>query len=203
MLRLWILFYICGCYPLSLAWIPAKAPRANAMRVFSTASVSSAPIIDWDWQEVAESAFENSTKPILLFDGVCNFCNGAVNMCLDLDPDAHFRFASLQSRVGQSLLIKNGKAPNDTSSLVLVIAPDEVYFHSDAVLMVGKDLQGLPSWVRQMAQATRKFVPSPIRDGVYKLVAKYRFMFGESEGPSCRIDLDGSLQGRFVDDPGQ
>jgi hypothetical protein len=43
--------------------------------------------IHWDWQQVASQAFEKNDRPIILFDGQCNLCNGGVNFALDHDPN--------------------------------------------------------------------------------------------------------------------
>lgn len=43
----------------------------------------------------AQSLFETDTRPVILFDGVCNFCNAYVNTIIDYDPEGKFRFASL------------------------------------------------------------------------------------------------------------
>jgi len=175
--------------------------------------------VSWDWQKVANVAFEappstnddsdnenaikiDHTSPIILFDGVCNFCNAGVNLCLDLDDGQHFRFASIHSITGQSLLIANGKHPQDTSSIVLVTAPDEAYFCSDAVLRIAQELHGLPAWIRQASKVGRRVAPRWVRDTLYHWIAHNRHAFGTSaEGETCRLDLDGTLQLRFLQDP--
>jgi len=147
---------------------------------------------------VATAVFEDDESPIMLFDGVCNFCNAGVNMCLDLDTSNTLRFASLQSRVGQALLVRSGKRPDDWSSLVLV-TPDTAHFESQAVLRIAERLHGLPRWMRFASKLSRNFVPRPLCNGVYKIVANNRYLLGEST--ECRIDWDGTLQRRFVEDP--
>eukprot|EP00546_Thalassionema_frauenfeldii_P003502 CAMPEP_0178930788 /NCGR_PEP_ID=MMETSP0786-20121207/21480_1 /TAXON_ID=186022 /ORGANISM="Thalassionema frauenfeldii, Strain CCMP 1798" /LENGTH=81 /DNA_ID=CAMNT_0020607455 /DNA_START=20 /DNA_END=261 /DNA_ORIENTATION=+ len=49
---------------------------------------------------VSNRVFRTDQRPIILFDGVCNLCNGAVNLALDWDPKGKLRFAALQSQVG-------------------------------------------------------------------------------------------------------
>ena len=68
---------------------------------------------------VSDRVFATDTRPVVLFDGVCNLCNGAVNLALDWDPKGHLRFAALQSDVGRALLEKNGRKADDISSIVL------------------------------------------------------------------------------------
>jgi predicted DCC family thiol-disulfide oxidoreductase YuxK len=163
-----------------------------------SAEIFDASSLDWDWKGVADAAFENDSRPILLFDGICNFCNGAVNACIDWDVDEQYRYASLQSKTGQALLIRSGKHPNDLSSLVFV-APDKAYFESEAVLRTAQGLKGLPGPARMSARLMRKLVPKFARDALYHIVADNRYIFGELK--ECRIDWDGSLQKRFVEDP--
>jgi len=191
-------------------------------------------VVDWDWKALAYQVFENDTTPILLFDGLCNFCNGGVNLCLDWDQACYheddqlllkksgslsssqtttstktytYRYASLQSRVGQSLLLQHNKAHDDWSSLVLVQSPSQAYFESDAVLRVAQGLPGLPTPVRWLSLWTRKLIPKPLRDMLYEMVATQRYRLGgkrdgeEEMSTSCRIDWDGTLQQRFVPDP--
>ena len=60
------------------------------------------------------------SPPVILFDGVCNLCNGTVNFVIDRDPQARFRFAALQFRAGQELLVRYGLPEDYIDSIVLV-----------------------------------------------------------------------------------
>jgi predicted DCC family thiol-disulfide oxidoreductase YuxK len=181
------------------AWvILGTSLSRNRPNLRPTAEVFDASALDWDWKRVADAAFEDDKRPILLFDGICNFCNGAVNLCIDLDVDEQYRYASLQSKTGQALLIRSGKDPNDLSSLVFV-APDTAYFESEAVLRTAQGLKGLPAPAQVSARLMRKLLPKFVRDALYHVVADNRYVFGELK--ECRIDWDGSLQKRFVEDP--
>ncbi|GFR50612.1 hypothetical protein Agub_g12695 [Astrephomene gubernaculifera] len=66
--------------------------------------------------------FAADRRPVVLYDGVCNFCNGGVNTMLSFDkvPGGSFRFAALQSPTGRRLLVRCGRSPYDISSIVLV-----------------------------------------------------------------------------------
>jgi predicted DCC family thiol-disulfide oxidoreductase YuxK len=178
----------------------ATAAAANALSNKKKTSV-----VDWDWQSVAETAFAdaNDQRPILLFDGVCNFCNGGVNLALDLDVSdtGVLRFASLQSIVGQSLLMKANKKPNDLSTVVLVESLEKSYFESEAVMRTAELLQGLPAPVRWASKLGRNVLPGFIRNAAYQVVGRNRYLWGERETLSCRLDFDGSIQSRFVEDP--
>ena len=127
---------------------------------------------------------------IIMFDGVCNFCNRWVSFVLDNDPDGLFAFASLQSPKGRELLAACGRDANDLSTFVVI---DESGFHtqSDAALRVGATLKK-PA-LNVMAGAFTK-VPSPLRDGVYRLVAdnRYKILGKDEDGatPSCKLRAD-------------
>jgi predicted DCC family thiol-disulfide oxidoreductase YuxK len=178
-------------------------PPLSGMEPTSASASSPSPVVDWDWQTVAEAAFSaEDSRPILLFDGVCNFCNGGVNLALDLDTTDNgvLRFASLQSITGQSLLMKAGKQRNDLNSVVLVESPNLQYFESEAVLRTAELLQGLPAPVRWVSKLTRNILPTFVRNAAYQVVGRNRYLFGERE-LSCRLDFDGSLQSRFLEDP--
>jgi hypothetical protein len=77
----------------------AAVPASSALRSAVTASDGQfAPTVSWDWQKVAENVFEKDDRPIILFDGHCNLCNGGVNFALDHDPKGK----SLRTRDEQS-----------------------------------------------------------------------------------------------------
>ena len=152
--------------------------------------------VDWDWEQMANDVFSDEDKrPIILFDGVCNLCNSGINFAMDQDETAKFRFASLQSRVGQSLLMRSGKAADDTSNIVLVTEED-AFFSSDAVSRICMKLDAVPlQWFGELGQYT----PPWIREGLYQLVSNNRYQFGEND--QCRMDYDGTYTSRFVSDP--
>lgn len=181
------------------AAVAATAIPTSSAEQHAAAVAAAAAEVEWDWEPVAASVFAiGEEKPVLLFDGVCNFCNGAVNTCLDLDSSATLRFASLHSKVGKALLIRSGKSPHNHDSIVLVTR-DTAYFHSDAVLRVAQSLEGLPPPIRMSANAIRWTVPTWLRDATLKFVGERRYLFGEADGPTCRLDLDGEYEGRFLD----
>ena len=181
--------------------------NSNAEKCVSTSTSlssgdgDSATTVNWNWQAVATKAFIDDTRPIILFDGVCLFCNAGVDLTLSLDTQERFRFASLQSKVGQSLLLQHGKQPHDLSSIVLVESLDEASFESDAILKIARELKGLPKVLRFLSKASLKVVPLPIRNGAYHVVANNRYLFGHTE--ECRLDLDGVLARRFVEEPAE
>ncbi|CAG9466561.1 unnamed protein product [Pedinophyceae sp. YPF-701] len=138
--------------------------------------------------------FAADERPIVLYDGVCNFCNGGVNLVLDLDrnPRGSVRFAALQSDVGRSLLERCGRSPDDISSIVLV-EKSAFYLKSDAVLRIGVAL-GLP-W-SAMGNLALLLLPRLVRDPAYDVVAanRYRLLGIRDE---CRL-TDGRYADRFL-----
>lgn len=112
---------------------------------------------------------------IVLFDGVCNFCNGAVNFIIRHDAEGRFKFAALQSEVGRELQAKY-EVSSDVDSIIL-IEDKAAYLHSTAALRVAKALGGIWSLGYVFV-----FVPPPIRDGFYRLFARYRYrLFGKKD----------------------
>jgi predicted DCC family thiol-disulfide oxidoreductase YuxK len=116
--------------------------------------------------------------PILLFDGVCNLCHGAVQWVLAHDRAGRFRFASLQSETGLALLRQHGLEGAALDSVVLIDG-GRAYTHSAAVLRAAQLLGG--PWA---ALSVFRFLPRSWRDGVYNWVARNRYRwFGRQE--SC------------------
>jgi predicted DCC family thiol-disulfide oxidoreductase YuxK len=113
---------------------------------------------------------------IVLFDGVCNFCNGSINFVIEHDKAGYFKFSPLQSGIGENLLARHGVDRSETDSVVL-IENEEVYTHSTAALRIARHLGGI--WSLGYALI---IVPRPIRDYLYKTFAKYRYrLFGRQD----------------------
>jgi len=150
--------------------------------------------VDWDWREIVQSVFSgDDQRPVILFDGVCNVCNGSVNFALDHDEVGCFRFASLQSRIGKSFLLRADKESSDLSSIVLV-DKENTYFKSEAVIRIAKTLdKPLP-----LIASGMKLFPNFLRNIVYDFVSENRFKFGIRDD-SCRLDTE--FDSRFIPDP--
>lgn len=128
---------------------------------------------------------------ILLFDGVCNLCNGAVNFIIDRDPKGHFKFAALQSDFGQEKLEELGFDQEDFDSLVL-LSEDKVYKKSSAALRIAKKLKGLYPLLYAFI-----IIPPFLRHALYDLIARNRYKwFGKRE--TCRMPTP-ELKARFVE----
>ena len=132
-----------------------------------------------------------SGKLIVLFDGVCNLCNGTVQFIIKRDPSSKFLFASLQSEFGQSQMLKFGLDPTKLHSII-VVEDGKMHERSDAALKIAS---GLPQPWRLLGAASRIF-PRFFRDWVYNLIAKNRYsMFGKKD--TCMIPTP-EMKARFV-----
>ncbi|MGB0522700.1 MAG: thiol-disulfide oxidoreductase DCC family protein [Flammeovirgaceae bacterium] len=116
------------------------------------------------------------SHPVILFDGVCNFCDSTINFVIGQDPKGIFKYASLQSPYGESLLTKFGLDTTDYDSFVMVEG-DQYYTKSTAALRIAKQLGGLWPLLYSFI-----IIPKFIRDGVYSLVARNRYKwFGKKD----------------------
>lgn len=120
---------------------------------------------------------------IVLFDGVCNLCNQAVDFVIQRDPGNHFKIASLQDKPGKRLLRGRNLNEDYLDSLVL-LREDKVYYKSRAALEITKKLKGL--WPLLYGFI---IVPAFIRDPVYDYIARNRYKwFGKKE--TCRFPTE-------------
>lgn len=134
---------------------------------------------------------DTSSKVLVLFDGVCNLCNGAVQFIIKRDPAGKIIFASLQSDYAASQLKKFGM---DSGSLysIIVIENGSMKERSDAILSIASHLTGIWPLLRVF-----RILPRFIRDGLYNLVATYRYrVFGKQD--SCMIPTP-ALRARFIE----
>lgn len=128
--------------------------------------------------------------PVILFDGVCNFCNGAVNFTIKRDKKRTIKFAPLQSSTGAALMQQYGVPANDLRSF-LFVEDGIIYNRSTAALRVCRYLKGL--WPLCYAFI---IVPAFIRNGIYDFIAKHRYKwFGERE--ACMIPTP-DVRSRFL-----
>jgi predicted DCC family thiol-disulfide oxidoreductase YuxK len=113
---------------------------------------------------------------IILFDGVCNFCNSSVNFIIKRDKKNNFLFSSLQSEYSQNFLTQNNFPKNNFDSIIL-IENNKLYRKSTAALKIAKHLNGL--W---KLSYTFIIIPPVIRDFFYDIIAKNRYKwFGKKE----------------------
>ena len=113
---------------------------------------------------------------IILFDGHCNLCNSWVQFVLKRDSSKKIKFASLQSNAGKRILGKYQIAENYNESLVLIVE-ENYFFKSTAAIKIFSYLDGWEKYLRYLI-----FIPLPIRDFIYSLIAKNRYkIFGRLE----------------------
>jgi predicted DCC family thiol-disulfide oxidoreductase YuxK len=120
-------------------------------------------------------------KKIILFDGVCNLCNSAVQFIIKHDKKDVFRFVALQSVMGQEILSYIGIDSKNIDSIILY-EPGVAYFYkSDAALQITKRLDGiLPIGI------IFKIIPTGMRNNLYDYIARNRYnWYGKKE--SCMI----------------
>jgi len=130
-------------------------------------------------------------KKIILFDGVCNLCNGFIQFVIKRDSADTFRYASLQSEIGKKLVYERGIDSNSIDSVVLIEPGVAYYIKSDAALQIGSDLNGFGSLSRILY-----LIPSGLRNIVYDLIARYRYAwFGKKD--ACMIPTP-ELQSKFL-----
>jgi predicted DCC family thiol-disulfide oxidoreductase YuxK len=127
---------------------------------------------------------------IILFDGICNLCNTAVQFVIRRDNSNHFLFASLQSEEGKKILAKNDLPENAMNSFILV-ENGKVYDRSTAALKVVRRLKGMWRFLYGFI-----IVPKFIRDGIYQVISKNRYQwFGKKN--ECMIPTP-ELKARFL-----
>lgn len=117
---------------------------------------------------------------IVLFDGVCNFCNDWVNFIIRHDRRDYFKFTPLQSDAAREILEKHLVNPAETDSVVL-LENGKIYTYSTAALRIGRGLGGVWSLAYALI-----IVPKFIRDAVYQWIARNRYKwFGQKD--ACMI----------------
>lgn len=132
-----------------------------------------------------------SQGAIVLFDGVCNLCNGFIQFIIKRDREGYFRFCSMQSELGKQLLQQYGINPDAMDTFVL-LHNNKCFTKSDAALMITIKLRGAWSLLDLFL-----VVPRPVRNWCYDLIARNRYKwFGQNE--SCMLPTP-DLTRRFLD----
>ncbi|WP_298327991.1 thiol-disulfide oxidoreductase DCC family protein [uncultured Dokdonia sp.] len=131
------------------------------------------------------------TKKIILFDGVCNLCNGAITFIIKRDKDDVFRYAPLQSDVGKNLAAKH-KIDLDKVDSIILVTDQSAVAKSTAALRIAKHLSG--GWP---LLAVFLFLPRFLRNAVYDFIARNRYKwFGKKD--ACMIPTP-ELKSKFLD----
>ncbi|WP_343617668.1 thiol-disulfide oxidoreductase DCC family protein [Flavobacterium sp.] len=130
-------------------------------------------------------------KKIILFDGVCNLCDGAVQFIIKHDKKDIFRFVSLQSELGKEICNYIGVDQNKIDSIILYNPGIAYYYKSTAVIEIGNDLGGIYSLISAF-----KILPEKLRNYLYDYIAKNRYeWYGKKE--SCMIPTP-ELKAKFL-----
>nr|WP_315163744.1 DCC1-like thiol-disulfide oxidoreductase family protein [uncultured Flavobacterium sp.] len=131
-------------------------------------------------------------KKIILFDGVCNLCDSAVQMIIKHDAKDVFRFVALQSDLGQKIIKHLGIDTQKTDSIILYQPGFAYYYKSEAVLEIAKDLSGLFYFGTLFS-----ILPTSLNNHIYDYIAKNRYKwYGKKE--TCLIPTK-ELQAKFLD----
>lgn len=128
---------------------------------------------------------------VILFDGVCNLCNGAVNWIIKRDKQNKFKFASLQSVFGRQTIARYNLG-EDYLNTIVFLDNEKVYLRAEAVLRILKGLGGFYSLLYIF-----NALPSPILNFFYNIVARYRYRwFGKRD--TCRVPTE-SEKAKFLE----
>lgn len=131
---------------------------------------------------------------LVLYDGVCGFCDGAVRWLMARDPEGRFHFAPLQGETAAALRRRHPAIPEDLETMVYVESgPDgeRIHLQSGAVFAIVGELDG--PW---RLLAFLRWLPRPFSDACYRLFARYRYrIFGKLD--ACPVP-DPSVRARFV-----
>lgn len=128
---------------------------------------------------------------LVLFDGVCNLCNGFVQFVVARDPGGRFQFGALQSASARRVLERHD-TPAPLPDAIVLVDDGQLFTRSSAALRIARRLT-FP-WPLAYAFIA---VPRPLRDGIYDLVARHRYRwFGKRD--HCMVPTP-ALRSRFVD----
>lgn len=128
---------------------------------------------------------------MIVFDGVCNLCNGFVQFVIARDPARRFQFAALQSASARRVLERHN-APDPLPDSIALVEEGRVFTRSTAALRIARRLT-FPWPLTTVLLA----VPRPLRDWMYGVVARYRYRwFGRRS--HCMVPT-AALRSRFLD----
>ena len=124
-----------------------------------TGPTKAAPLPNGDSRPETIST-EADASTIVLFDGVCNLCNGSVQFLLRRDRRGRFRFAALQSAAGRDLMRRHG-LPEESLETIVVLDSGRAWLKSDAALLLARRLP----WPWPLL-AVFRLCPRPLRDAI-------------------------------------
>lgn len=128
----------------------------------------------------------------MLFDGVCNLCNNTIQRIIKRDENDQFRFAALQSEIGQKLTTERNIDTSKVDSIILIEPGVAYYVKSTAALKIGRHLKGYRTISKILG-----LIPSGLRNIVYDLVARNRYRwYGKKD--QCMVPTP-ELMSKFLD----
>lgn len=131
-------------------------------------------------------------KKIILFDGVCNLCDSAVQMIIKYDTKDIFRFVALQSDLGQKIIQHLGINIQKIDSIILYQPGFAYYFKSEAALEIAKNLGGIFYFFTLFS-----ILPTSFNNYIYDYIAKNRYKwYGKKE--ACLIPTK-EIQAKFLE----
>lgn len=131
-------------------------------------------------------------KLIVLFDGVCNLCDAAVQRIIKHDKQDVFRFASLQSEAGETLTKERGIDTTRIDSIILINPGKAYYIKGEAALEIAKHMRGLYPLLGHL----NSILPKAISNGFYDYIARNRYKwYGKKE--YCMIPTP-ELKAKFL-----
>lgn len=129
-------------------------------------------------------------KKIILFDGVCNYCNDKINFIIKHDVNDVFRFVALQSEKGQEIINYLGVNPS-IDSIILYEPGIAYYVKSEAAFHILEELKTNYQWILLL-----NFIPNSIKDLVYDYIARNRYKwYGKKE--ACMIPTE-EIKNKFI-----
>nr|WP_288834110.1 DCC1-like thiol-disulfide oxidoreductase family protein [uncultured Flavobacterium sp.] len=136
-------------------------------------------------------AMTAENKKIILFDGVCNLCNSAVQFIIERDKKDVFRFVALQSDLGKEICSYIGIDPKITDSIILYEPGIAYYYKSQAAFKIASQLGGFYGFM-----AIFNIFPKRINNSIYDYIAKNRYSwYGKKE--HCMIPSP-ELKAKFI-----
>lgn len=128
---------------------------------------------------------------VILFDGVCNLCNSAITFVIQRDKKDVFRYAALQSDIGNKLAEKYN-INLDTVDSIILVTDKKAYVKSTAALRIALKLSS--GWP---LMSSFLILPAFFRNWVYDFIARHRYnWFGKKE--ACMIPTP-ALKSKFLD----
>ena len=164
------------------AWLMIIAMHLGILSIVNFADLTFGVLMlhfftfDGSWFEVEKK------ERIIIFDGICGFCNKSLDVLMKLDEQKQFKYTSLQGEYVKHLDIEKGLES------IIFYEDGTLYYKSTAILKILRSLGGV--WI---GVNIFYLIPKSIRDTIYDMVAKYRYhIFGKID--ACRMPNKGEVE---------